>query len=139
MAYRGETNSSTNAILEIPQGTFPDNFQVKVSSLCQSVCQFTIKLDSKEGDRLKYQRDYQVPSQRPHQFIFQIESSRDTRGYPRDMQSIMPVSLGFRESGGNPGGIASYKPTKYTSPVPIINTYSGPVKNTTTYPSHVPK
>ena len=43
----GETNKSTNSILEIPQQTFLTNFQVKVSLECQSVCQVTRQLNRK--------------------------------------------------------------------------------------------
>ena len=63
--YRGETNKFKNAILETLQETCPDNFQVKVPSVCQLVCQVTSQLNSKEGTQLKCQRNCQVPSQLP--------------------------------------------------------------------------
>ena len=52
-ASRGETNKSTKEILEMPQETFPDNFQVKVTSSRQLVCQVPSQLNRKEGTQLK--------------------------------------------------------------------------------------
>ena len=79
----------------MPQETWPDNFQVKVPSAWQLVFQVPSQLNIKEGIQLKYQSNWQVPIQVPHQLILEIESSRDPRGFPRDMPSIIPVSPGF--------------------------------------------
>ena len=74
----------------MPQETCPDNFQVKVSSACQFVCQVTSQLSSREGTQLKCQRNFQFPIQVPHQWVYQIDPIRYPRGFPRDMPSIIP-------------------------------------------------
>ena len=89
------------------------------------MCQVKSQLNIKEVDQLKCQRNYQVPSQGPHQLIYQIESSRDPKVFPRDMTSIMLASLGFGESSGDPRVSPSDNLTKNTSPVPIIKPNNG--------------
>ena len=79
----------------MPQDTCLDIFQVKLPSACQLVCQGPSQLNSKEGTQLKCQRNFQVLIQGPNQLILQIESSRDPRGFPRDMLIIIPVIPGF--------------------------------------------
>ena len=147
-AYRGETNKSTKSILEIPQETCPDKCQVEVPSAFQSVFQVSSQMNIKEGTQLKCQRNLQVPGQGPHQLIFQIESIRDPRGFPRDIPSIMPVrypnkepisDIWFGYSSGYLSRSPSYKPTKHPYPVPIIKPSSGTSENPTKHPSHVPK
>ena len=123
----------------MPQETHLDNFQVKVPSVCQTVCQVPSQLNSKEVTHLKCQRNRQVPIQGPHQLICQIESSRDTRLFTIKMSIIIPSSTGFRESNWDPSESFSNNPTKYPSPVPIIKPSSGPSKTPTKYPSHVSK
>ena len=123
----------------MPQETCPANYQVKVPSLFQSMCQGPSQMNSKERTQFNCQSNCQVTSQRPHQFIWQIKSGRYPRGFPRDIQSIIPVSTGFGYSIGYQSVITSDKPTKYTSPVPIIKPSSMPSEIPTKYPSHVPK
>ena len=94
-ASRVESNKSKNTIQEMPQEPCPDNFQLKLPSKCQLVRQVPSQLNSKEGTQLESQRDFQVPIQWQHKFIFQMESSRYKKGFPKDMQIIIPVSPGF--------------------------------------------
>ena len=79
----------------MPQETFPYIFQVRDPLVCQSERQVSIQLNIKEGTHLKFQKNCQVPSQAPHQFICQIYSSRYPGLFPRDIPSIMPVITGF--------------------------------------------
>ena len=136
---RGETYKSTKAILKIPQETYPDNFQVKAPSARQSVFQAPIKLNNKERAQLKCQRYFQVPIQGPKQLIYQIESNMATKGFPRDMPSIMSAGTVFGESSGDTSGSTSDKPTTHSSPVKIIKPSSGTSENPTKNTSHVTK
>ena len=86
----------------MPQDTYLDNCQVKVPSSCQLVCQVSSQLNSNEGTQLKFQGNFQVPIQETHKLIFQIESSMDSRVFPRDMPSIMSVNPGFGYSNRDP-------------------------------------
>ena len=132
----------------MPQETFPDNFHVKVPSVCQSVCQVNTELKIKEGTQLKCQIYFQYPIQGPHQLISQINSIRYKRGFPKDMPSIMifrdknkePITYPvLGDSNGYPSDSPSDNPTKYPSPVPIIKPSHVSGKTLTKNPSRVPQ
>ena len=123
----------------MPQETCPCNCQIKYPSVCQSVLHGPIQLNSKERVHIKFQSNYQVPRQWPHQLIIQIDSSRYTRVFPREMPSITTFSQGFGESSGDPSGRPSDKPTKDTPPIPIIKPASVTSETSTKYPFRVPK
>ena len=124
--FIGETNKSTKEVLEIPQDTCSGNFQLKVPSTCLSVCQVPSEQKSTEETQLKWQRNFQVPIQGPHQLMFQIKSSRDPRGFLSNTSSIIPVSPGFGEPSWDSGESSGDNPTKYPYIVSIVNTASVP-------------
>ena len=132
----------------MPQNTFPANFQVKFPSACQSVCQVPSQLKIKEGEKLKFQRNNQAPSQGPHQLMCQIYPSRYKTGFTRDMPCIMSlrypnkepnIAPGFGYSSWNPSGIPSDNTTNDNYPVPIINLTSVASETPTRYNPHMPK
>ena len=59
---------------------------------------------------------------------------------PIGATSSVPYSSvpGFGDSSGGLSGSPSDKPTKYNSPLPIINTTSVPIETTTKDPYHLP-
>ena len=58
-------------------------------------------------------------------------------GSPRSVRYI--IDTGFVDSSGGPIVSPSDKPTKYPSPVPIVNPHSVTRETPTKYPPHVPK